>query len=160
MDEHAEALEADLLRHYGLDLLDWHRGRLSSRRLAVLLRHLPRDSAVARELHGEAAEWSPTDYLLAQVIDQLAESNWMFATVNRDEDSDPLDFPKPVSRPGQSGAAPRRSPDPDATPVDTGTTGTTGADGAPGPVGHDDIAAAPGDGAAVPSPAQLAAFFS
>ncbi|MET8687704.1 hypothetical protein ABZV77_26175 [Streptomyces sp. NPDC004732] len=100
VDEHAEALEADLLRFYGLDLLDWHRGRLSSRRLAVLIRHLPRDGAVAREAEGEAAEWSVGDYLLAHVVDQLADANWMFATVNQDEDADPLDPPKPLPRPG------------------------------------------------------------
>ncbi|MGX1883546.1 hypothetical protein [Streptomyces sp. NPDC055287] len=100
VDEHAEALEADLLRHYGLDLLDWYRGSLTSRRLSVLLKHLPRDSAVARELHGEAAEWSVSDYLLATAVDQLAEANWMFATVNQDEDSERLDFPTPVPRPG------------------------------------------------------------
>ncbi|MFD9485113.1 hypothetical protein ACFWBX_14145 [Streptomyces sp. NPDC059991] len=43
VDDNAEALEAALLRHYGVDLLDWHRGRLSSRRLAVLIRHLPKE---------------------------------------------------------------------------------------------------------------------
>ncbi|MEV4035107.1 hypothetical protein [Streptomyces umbrinus] len=89
-----------MLRHYGVDLLDWHRGLLSSRRLSVLLQHLPRDSATARELHGESADWSVTDYLLASVVDQLAEANWMFATVNRDEDSEPLEFPEAVPRPG------------------------------------------------------------
>ncbi|MGW7056812.1 hypothetical protein [Streptomyces sp. NPDC054887] len=66
----------------------------------MLLKHLPRDSAVARELHGEAAEWSVSEYLLATAVDQLAESNWMFATVNRDEESEPLDYPTPVPRPG------------------------------------------------------------
>ncbi|MFD0034976.1 hypothetical protein ACWGDS_41340 [Streptomyces sp. NPDC055059] len=82
-----------------MDLLDWHRGRLSSRRLAVLVRHMPRDSALARELHGEAAEWTTADHLLAAVVDQLAEANWMFATVNRDEDAEPIDPPQPVPRP-------------------------------------------------------------
>lgn len=106
MDEHAEALESDLLRHYGIDLLDWHRGRLSSRRLAVLVRHLPRDSALHRELHGEAAEWSVTDYLLAHAVDQLAESNWMFAMVNRDEEAEPLEPPLPVPRPGDPAVEP------------------------------------------------------
>ncbi|WP_409239732.1 hypothetical protein [Streptomyces sp. PA5.6] len=89
-----------MLRFYGLDLLDWHRGRLSSRRLAVLIRHLPREGAVARETEGEGAEWSVGDYLLAHVVDQLADANWMFATVNRDEDAEPLDPPKPLPRPG------------------------------------------------------------
>ncbi|MFH8373100.1 hypothetical protein [Streptomyces cyaneofuscatus] len=71
----------------------------------MLLRHLPQDSAVARELHGEAAEWSVSDYLLAAAVDQLAEANWMFATVNQDEDAEPLEYPAPVSRPGAEPAA-------------------------------------------------------
>ncbi|GGZ15407.1 hypothetical protein GCM10010387_04670 [Streptomyces inusitatus] len=121
----------------------------------MLLRHLPRDSAIARELNGEAAEWSPTDYLLAQVIDQLAESNWMFATVNRDEDSDPLDFPKPVTRPGQKPSpAPEPAPEPEPVPEPDTPPGTSPGTGDPGDPGD------PGTGADVPSPAQLAAFFS
>ncbi|WP_457032608.1 hypothetical protein [Kitasatospora sp. P5_F3] len=83
-----------------MDLLDWHRDRLSSRRLAVLIKHLPRDSALTRELHGDAADWSTTDYLLANVVDHLAVANWMFATINRDEEAEPLDPPEPVTRPG------------------------------------------------------------
>ncbi|MFJ1597741.1 hypothetical protein [Streptomyces sp. NPDC088261] len=102
-----------MLRYYGTDLLDWHRGRLSSRRLAVLVQHLPRDSAVARELHGESADWSVTEYLLAHVADQLAEANWMFATVNRDEDADPLEFPSPIPRPGEP---PEDNPEARSTP--------------------------------------------
>ncbi|MGW2521785.1 hypothetical protein ACWC09_33170 [Streptomyces sp. NPDC001617] len=101
-----------------MDLLDWHRGRLSARRLAVLVRHLPSDSATLRELHGEAADWSVTDHLLAAAVDQLAEANWMFATVNRDEDAEPLEYPKPVPRPGTSTSAeppvPETEPDPPA----------------------------------------------
>jgi hypothetical protein len=83
-----------------VDLLDRHRGRLSSRRLAVLVKHLPRDSAINRDLHGESAEWSVTDHLLAAVVDHLAAANWMFACVNTDEDSDPPERPVPVPRPG------------------------------------------------------------
>lgn len=94
-----------------MDLLDWHRGRLSTRRLSVLVKHLPRDSAVVRGLHGEAAEWSVTDYLLATAVDQLAESNWMFATVNQDEEAEPLEYPAPVQRPGAG--------DPEPLPADT-----------------------------------------
>ncbi|MFC7217088.1 hypothetical protein ACFQLX_02705 [Streptomyces polyrhachis] len=113
-----------------MDLLDWHRGRLSSRRLAVLVRHLPRDSAVARATQGETAEWSLTDYLLAQAVDHLAEANWMTATIHRDEDAEPLDYPKPVPRPGMDGQ-------------------------------DDEAAESPADGTpALPSPGQLAVFFS
>ncbi|MBW5262611.1 hypothetical protein JGS43_39110, partial [Streptomyces sp. P01-F02] len=55
-----------------MDLLDWHRGGLSSRRLALLIKHLPRDSATIRDTDGEAADWTVTDYLLAAVVDHLA----------------------------------------------------------------------------------------
>ncbi|MFC8429406.1 hypothetical protein [Streptomyces sp. NPDC057253] len=92
-----------MLRHYGVDLLDWHRGRLSSRRLRVLVEHLPADSSFARAVHGEQADWSVTDHLLAAVVDHLAVANWMFATVHRDEDAEPADYPEAVPRP--SGAA-------------------------------------------------------
>ncbi len=99
-----------------MDLLDWHRGRLSSRRLSVLVKHLPRDSAVVRDLHGESAEWSVTDYLLATAVDQLAESNWMFATVNQDEDAEPLEYPVPVSRPGADGSEVQQERDAEPPP--------------------------------------------
>ncbi|MFJ9569005.1 hypothetical protein [Streptomyces bacillaris] len=85
-----------------MDLLDWHRGRLTSRRLAVLVKHMPRDSAVSHELDGDGAEWTVTDYLLAAAVDHLAAANWMFASVNTDEDADPPEAPVPVPRPGDS----------------------------------------------------------
>ncbi|WP_069171175.1 hypothetical protein [Streptomyces griseus] len=118
-----------------MDLLDRHRGRLTSRRLAVLIKHLPRDSAIAQELHGDGAEWTVTDYLLAAAVDHLAAANWMFASVNTDEDSEPPEPPVPVPRPGGSAE--------DA--VDTGGTGQEagGAEEASGP-----------------SPAELLRFFS
>ncbi|MEW2391162.1 hypothetical protein AB0933_22705 [Streptomyces venezuelae] len=125
-----------MLRFYGLDLLDWHRGRLSSRRLAVLIRHLPREGAVARETEGEAAEWSVGDYLLAHAVDQLAQANWMFATVNQDEDADPLDPPQPIPRPGT---------DPASGDEDEGES--TGG-------------SVPDSPSSNPSPMELAAFFS
>ncbi|WP_328838891.1 hypothetical protein [Streptomyces europaeiscabiei] len=111
-----------------MDLLDWHRGRLSSRRLAVLVKHLPRDSATLQDIHGEASHWSVADYLLANVVDQLAEANWMFATVNRDEDADPLDYPQPVPRPATAegtatatatgASSPSAEPRPNPTPTE------------------------------------------
>lgn len=51
-----------------------------------------------------------TEYLLAHVADQLAEANWMFATVNRDEDADPLEYPEPVARPGETPAVATPTP--------------------------------------------------
>lgn len=93
----------------------------------VLLKHLPRDSAVNRELFGEAADWSVSDHLLAATVDHLAAGNWMFACVNTAEEDDPPEAPKPVPRPD---GKPRNSepdadgdPDTDADTV-TAQTGT------------------------------------
>ncbi|MGW6202712.1 hypothetical protein ACWF9B_03565 [Streptomyces sp. NPDC055089] len=114
-----------------MDLLDWHRGGLSSRRLALLIKHLPRDSATIRETDGEAADWTVTDYLLAAVVDHLAAANWMFSVVNGDGESDPPDEPVPVPRPG------------DPAGTEDGGGDTASADGPQ----------------AVPSPTELARFF-
>ncbi|MFF0472197.1 hypothetical protein [Streptomyces sp. NPDC004284] len=65
-----------------------------------MIKHLPADSAVQREIHGEAAEWSLTDHLLAATVDHLAAANWMFQCVNTGEDDETPDPPKPVPRPG------------------------------------------------------------
>lgn len=121
-----------------MDLLDRYRGRLSSRRLAVLVKHLPRDSAVNHDLHGESAEWSVTDYLLAAAVDHLASANWMFAMVNSGDDSDPPDPPVPVPRPGDE-------------PEGTDSTGQAG----------DGTASGGGSGTAeAPSSSELVRFFS
>ncbi|WP_051844462.1 hypothetical protein [Streptomyces globisporus] len=66
----------------------------------VMIKHLPTDSAVQREIHGETAEWSLTDHLLAATVDHLAVANWMFQCVNTGEDDETPDPPKPVPRPG------------------------------------------------------------
>ncbi|MER5433899.1 hypothetical protein [Streptomyces sp. NPDC002588] len=120
-----------------MDLLDWHRDRLSARRLAVLVKHLPRDSALNRDLHGEAADWSVTDHLLAAAVDHLAAANWMFAAVNSEEGEQP-EPPAPVPRPG------------DAQEPEAGTEQKTAV--------HDEAAREPDDGS-TPSALQLARFF-
>ncbi|MGW1779098.1 hypothetical protein ACWCQQ_08145 [Streptomyces sp. NPDC002143] len=113
----------------------------------MLIKQLPRDSALNRELHGEAAEWSVTDHLLAAAVDHLAAANWMFACVNSEEGDQP-EPPAPVPRP--TGPAEDDEDDEDvpdgehSDPAeDTGT-------------GREQNAAAP-DG--TPSAVQLARFF-
>lgn len=54
---HGEILEADLLREYGVDLLGVYTGRLSLRRLRVLVQGLSRDCLTVRRLTG-----TPTEY--------------------------------------------------------------------------------------------------
>ncbi|CAL9483839.1 hypothetical protein SUDANB145_03078 [Streptomyces sp. enrichment culture] len=127
-----------------MDLLDWHRERLSSRRLAVLIKHLPRDSALNRDLHGEAADWSVTDHLLAAAVDHLAAANWMFASVNSEEGDQP-EPPVPVPRPGDG------APDADADGEGDGDGNADPATQAAGTAEGADLQA--------PSPAELARFF-
>jgi hypothetical protein len=97
---HAEAIEADLFRYYGLDLLDYHRGALSSRRLRVLIEHLPREAALVREVHGEDAAWGLAEHLLAAAVDQLSTGNWQFAVVHASEQAGTPERPQPIPRPG------------------------------------------------------------
>ncbi|GGR23191.1 hypothetical protein [Streptomyces netropsis] len=93
-----------------MDLLDWHRGSLSTRRLSVLVKHMPRDSAVNRDLHGEAVEWDSSTHLLAAAVDHLAVANWMTTTLNSGEDSEPPDYPEAVPRPGFPDFEPEPAP--------------------------------------------------
>lgn len=92
-----------MLRFYGVDLLDYHRGHLSARRLRVLAQHLPRESALMRAAHGEAADWGIGEHLLAAAIDHLAAGNWMFATAHASDRASPPPRPEPVPRPGLEG---------------------------------------------------------
>ncbi|MBP2323588.1 hypothetical protein JOF56_003973 [Kibdelosporangium banguiense] len=83
-----------------MDVLDYHRDRLTARRLRVLIQHLPADSALVRALRGESAEWGLGDHLLAAAVDELAVSNWLFATAHAAENADPPQRPRRIPRPG------------------------------------------------------------
>ncbi|CAM3624598.1 hypothetical protein GCM10009799_05930 [Nocardiopsis rhodophaea] len=63
---HPDAVEADLARYYRIELADLWRGRLTLRRLAVLVRHLPTDSATYRALGGDG--WTLGNYLQADLV--------------------------------------------------------------------------------------------
>ncbi|MFI1355400.1 hypothetical protein ACH4TV_17785 [Streptomyces sp. NPDC020898] len=55
------------------------------------------------------------------MVDQLAVANWMFATVNRDEDTDPAPYPEPLPRPdGGAGPSPAATGEPVADLAATG----------------------------------------
>lgn len=99
LTEHGEALEADLLRHYRVDLLDLWRGRLTWRRLNALVRGLPPDSATLRAASGDNAGWGLLEHLVARLVDEVAAGNWW--AVNKHlkpgQRSRP---PQPVPRPG------------------------------------------------------------
>lgn len=82
-------MEADLCRFYDVDLVDFYRGTLSARKLGVLIRHLPADSALVRALCDGRPPWSTTDTLLADL--------WaLTARANSEEGSLPDDFDHPL----------------------------------------------------------------
>ena len=114
-------MEADLLRYYGVDLLDRYRGRLSARRLRVLIQHLPRDAALVRALHGEEGEWGLTEHLLAAVVDLLAAGNWQFAAAHTPEHADPPERPAPIPRPGLDAPEPTSTATPEQIAAFFGT---------------------------------------
>ncbi|MGH2651761.1 MAG: hypothetical protein ACRDHK_11190 [Actinomycetota bacterium] len=69
MSAHFGAVEADLFSHYGVDLREalWGSGALGVRRLAALLRGLPRGGAVHRALDPQGWDWSHGDEILAHL---------------------------------------------------------------------------------------------
>jgi hypothetical protein len=81
--EHAEAIEADMLRYYRLDLArDLGTERLTYRRLLVLIRQLPRDSAYWQEVGGERYRWGTAEHLLANIADALLVHDWHYMTAH------------------------------------------------------------------------------
>jgi len=66
----------------------------------VLVRHLPREAALVRALRGEEADWGLGEHLLAAAVDQLAATNWMYASTHTAENADPPARPEPIPRPG------------------------------------------------------------
>lgn len=87
-------MEADLLRFFGVDLLDLGTARLSWRRLGNLVRHLPRESSTSLAQHGPDVYWGLPEHLLAVIADALHGANWQRARNPR------APKPKPMPRPG------------------------------------------------------------
>lgn len=120
LSEHSEAIEADLLRYFSVDLMDLWRGRLSYRRLSVLIRKLPGDSWTQTALR-DAAEtelvepvagpmrfgpWTLTNYQLAGLTDAVNALRYVTARL-AGQDKYPL--PEPTPRPGMSRPVRRQS---------------------------------------------------
>lgn len=94
-----------------MDLLDLWRGRLSFRRLALLIRHLPSDSWTQTRLRDEREDelvepddgkpafgpWSLSNYQLAQLKDEIAALRYVVAKGAGAKD---YPEPKPTPRPG------------------------------------------------------------
>ncbi|MET7984563.1 hypothetical protein [Streptomyces sp. NPDC005281] len=92
-----------MLQFFGVDLLDLWRGRLSLRRVSVLIGSLLRQTgrSVLAGTVDESAEWTESEYLLARVSDALELSNWLFIQANSGDESNDIPAPAPLPRPGQ-----------------------------------------------------------
>lgn len=86
-----DEIEADLQRYYNLHLGLFGTRRLTLRRMIVLLKHLPPDSALVRGIRDDAmndtagddptemmvpGDWALTDQLLGSIFDALQWANW------------------------------------------------------------------------------------
>lgn len=110
-------MEVDLLepRCGGVDLLDWYRGQLSTRRLALLVAELPVDSRVVTELRRRACGhddpfFDQKEYLLADIFDVVNHHRWLTesylaARGKQDMPKHPDPYPRPGVKP----------PEPEAT---------------------------------------------
>lgn len=96
--EHGDAIEADLAFR-GFDLLDLWRGRLTARKVDVLIRGLPPDSATRIALNGRDPLWTRTDHVLADLVDSVNSVAWITANHDRKR-SEQTKFPEPYPRPG------------------------------------------------------------
>lgn len=82
---------------YGVCLADLFTGHLTWRHLGVLVRQLPSDSALGREVLGDDAAWDLQAQLLAHTADLIALGNWQRGNAGRQRHSAK---PTPIPRPG------------------------------------------------------------
>lgn len=93
-DGHGGELLADFQRHYGLDLVDVWRGRLSPRRVMSLSEHLPEDAAI----RGEHRGWTIEAYLSAHLLNAVRVADVNAVRVAGGKMQDPVMFEGPLMR--------------------------------------------------------------
>jgi hypothetical protein len=107
-----EELEADLQRYYQIPLTSLG-AELSWRRLLVLVEHLPPEGALNTAIRNATPEaelakatgdsarapWSTLESLVAALIDELRQFEWMYASAHS---KTAPQMPEPIRRPGLS----------------------------------------------------------
>lgn len=112
---YTEAIEADLQRYYGLDLLDLFRpdSGLTWGKFLALVDNLPPESALSTAVRNdtpddvlaervgdpEKSAWSTVESLLAALIDEVRNLSWAYASAHSERK---IPRPAPVTRPGVS----------------------------------------------------------
>ena len=95
VSEHRSAVAYDLLR-LGLRLRDFPSPDLTYGDMLVIIQQAPRESAIAKAVDPERAEWSLTDHLLAMIADA---NTWLVWSKSKDGQKN-RNRPKPIPRPG------------------------------------------------------------
>lgn len=103
IEEHGNAIEADLMRYYGIDLLDFYRGDISPRRVGVLVKQLPPESALSRALNDGQIPWGNLEHLIADHWALTREIHW------GRKGHKPVDHPTRVAREAKARASAKRS---------------------------------------------------
>ncbi|MFB9661601.1 hypothetical protein ACFQS3_02665 [Glycomyces mayteni] len=105
---YGDDIEADFHEYYRLDIADVYTGALSPAKAFRLMLRLPAASRFIRAVAGPKAEWNASEYILAGILDTLANANWQRGGGKGRR-------PKPIPRPGKEvvetryGAKPTRS---------------------------------------------------
>lgn len=99
--DHFDAVEADFARFYGLDLpgLLWGPEPVTYRRLAVLVRGIPAESALGVSAGGYRPGWGATEELLALLAELVDLGNRTFYRVHSKRGAQqpkPLKIPRPT----------------------------------------------------------------
>lgn len=83
------------------------RGTLSPRKVDILIRGLPADSATRMAMNERQPLWSRTDFILADLVDAMNSVAWIMA--NREvPKAKQSKFPAPYPRPGADKASGKR----------------------------------------------------
>jgi hypothetical protein len=88
------AVEADLQRYYGIDLADMYRGRLTPRKVAVLVQYLPRGAVLWQLVGGPGAITAEEEALWG--VHYLQQARMYQAGGNKGAEPKPRDYPTGV----------------------------------------------------------------
>lgn len=113
VSEHRRAVAYDLLK-LGLRLRDFPSPDLTYGDMLVIIQQAPRESAIARAVDPERAEWSLSDYLLAMIADA---NTWLVWSKSQDGQKN-RNRPKPIPRPGMEEDKDTRVFGSDPIPID------------------------------------------
>lgn len=110
IDKHGEAILADLLLYYGVDLRDlFSENSLSPRYVLTLILHLPTDGAFYASRRGgqEFRGWDVDRYALVSLVNAQRAGNHILLMANRDPKRAKPVAPEPFPTPDEKKSRPK-----------------------------------------------------